>query len=141
MTHTANTGSAKSIPVGIGFGLLSNVIVSVLGLCVVAGLLNKETVPETAMELGVMAVQLSASLAGAAVAVLMIKKNRLIASLISGGCYFLLLLAGTALFFGGQYHGVISSLLAILVGCICIGLLGLKGKKSNASSKYKIRNR
>ena len=51
--------------------------------------------------------------------------------LLAGGIYWLTLLAITALFFGGQYHGIAATGATILAGCGTICLLGIRSKKGS----------
>ena len=43
--------------------------------------------------------------------------------------FFLVLLSGTALFFGGQYAGLLGNGLSVLAGGLAAGLLGAREKK------------
>ncbi len=121
------TGRALSVPAGIALGAAVSAGVTIAGVMLVAWLLGRETLPESALGYGVMGILLLSAAAGAGTAVRRIKRQRMIMSLISGMVYFLMLLATTALFFGGQYGGVGATALVILAGSGAVGLMGLAG--------------
>ena len=86
-------------------------------------------------------ISLAVTLAGAAVAVGKIKRRRVYVCLLSGGIYYGILLAMTALFFGGQYQGMGVTALLVLAGSGLVALLGLRGEKGAKPRRRKIGNR
>jgi len=136
-----DTGSTRTLPVGIGIGMLISLVITVILSAIIAGMINGEHLAENLIDLGIIVIQLVSSAAGAWVAYSLVKSRRILVCLATGCGYYLLLLACTALFFGGQYQGMGMSALVILAGDLVIGLLGLKGNKRRTVSRRKIKNR
>lgn len=132
-------GSVKtiSLPVGIAIGVLVCFVVTLAGCAVVSWLIAGEHMAEDSVGIAAMVMLLIAAATGSLTASTAIKTKGLPVCMITGAGYYLLLLACTALFFGGQYHGVILSGLMILAGSGLVALLGLKGRKG-AKRRFKI---
>ncbi|MBE6976078.1 MAG: hypothetical protein E7439_02635 [Ruminococcaceae bacterium] len=112
------TGKASAVPIGIGLGVLISLVLTLLGGMGVASLLAGESIGMEALGFWRMALQFIAAFAGAVVTAVKIKHQIMPMSLITGGGYFLTLLAMNALFFGGQYQGVLVTGLMILLGSV-----------------------
>lgn len=108
----------------MGLGVCLGVTVGAAAL--LAKLVDSETIPWENIGYGVMVLLLLASFLGALTAYGKIKRQRLMVCLMTGGGYFAVLLAMTALFFGGQYDSVGVTFLLILAGSGTAGLLGLR---------------
>ena len=124
------TGTAVSVPMGIGIGCGISMILTLLGSGVVAKMIAEEILQETAIGYGAMVILLLSSILGSAIAVNKVKKRKLQVSLAVGAGYFLLLLAMTALFFGGQYQGMWVTALLVFAGSGTVTLLETREKKS-----------
>ena len=124
------TGTAASMPMGIGIGCGVSMILTVLGAGVAAKLIAVEILQETAIGYGAMAIILLASICGSMIAVKKVKKRKLQVSLMVGSGYYLSLLAMTALFFGGQYQGMWVTALLVLAGSGTTILIETREKKS-----------
>lgn len=124
------TGTAVSMPMGIGIGCGISMLLTLAGAGAVAKLIADEVLRETAIGYGAMAVILMASVCGSLIAVNKVKKRRLQVSLLVGAGYLVMLLAVTALFFGGQYQGMGVTALLIFAGSGAVILLGSRNKKS-----------
>lgn len=111
------TGRAMSFPGGLAVGLAASMSVTVLMTLLLSKLILEGTMAMEQVGYGTMALLLSASFLGAVMAQGRIKHRRALVCLLSGGVYFLGLLAITALFFGGQYSAVGVSGLLVLAGC------------------------
>lgn len=131
------SGLAMGIGVGIGISLLVTLILTAIA----ALLMSRESLAEDSIDIIVIAVELISSLAGAWTAYTLIKSRRLLVCLGTVAGYYLLMLGCTALFFDGQYQGVGISALAVLVGGLVVGLLGLKEKKQSRVNRKIIKNR
>lgn len=136
-----DTGSTRTLPAGIGIGMLISLAITMILTAIVAGLINGEYLAESSIDIGVTVIQLLSSVVGAWAAYSLVKSRRLLVCLATGCGYYLLLLACTALFFGGQYQGIGISALVILAGDLVVGLLGLKGNKNRTVNRRKIKNR
>ena len=131
----------RSIPMGIGVGLLGSVIVTLLGCAILATLIDGCSVGETAVGYGITVILLLSSIAGSCVATILATHKRLLVCAASATTYFGSLLGCNALFIGGQYHGVWVTLLLISAGATSVCLLGRRGGKKHISGRRKIKNR
>ena len=129
------TGTAVTMPVGIGIGCGVSMALTILGAGLVAKLIDMEVLQENAIGYGAMMVILLASISGASVAVRKIKKRILQVSAMVGLFYYAMLLAITALFFGGKYQGMGVTALMILAGCGVVVLIAGREKKTKRYRK------
>ncbi len=130
------SGSRISLPLGICIGIIVSLIVSLLGAAISAWMITSEAIGENSIPYAAMVIMTAASLIGALVAAWLVKGKRLILCAVTGAGYYLSLLAGTALFFGGRYHGLGISALAVVIGCAAAIFVGIKGKKG---TKHKVK--
>lgn len=135
------TGTASSIPAGLVSGALAAMITTLVGAAVMAKLIDREILAQNSTGYGVMVILLLASWLGAVTAAGKIKRQRLIICLASGAIYFGLLLAATALFFGGQYSGVGETGLLIFCGSMLGIFTGYAGKTGKNRRKIKMSTR
>ena len=129
------TGTASSIPAGIAFGVLISMIITLLGTAISAYLVHSESIRQESIGYASMAVLLVSGAVGALTAINRIKRMRLQMCLLSGACYFLVLLSVTALFFGGQYAGVGATGLTILIGCGSVAALSVLLEKKGSTHR------
>lgn len=118
-TKTKRSGKGLSIPAALGFGTAASIIVTIAGAVIVTWLLAGERIGENKLTSMIILIQIAAAIAGGATATTLTNSKRLLVSMLSGTCYFLVLIALTALVFDGQYQGVGWSALAI-EGCSAI---------------------
>ena len=119
------SGRAASMPGGLTAGAVASLSVTILMAALLAMLVESERVQENAIGYGVMVTLVLASFTGAMIAAAKIKRQRLLVCILSAGIYFGMLLATTALFFGGQYSAVGVTALMVLCGGILAILAGL----------------
>ena len=129
------TGTAVTMPVGICIGCVVSTALTILGAGLVAKLIDMEVLRENAIGYGAMMIILLASISGAGIAVTKIKKRMLQVSAMVGLLYYAMLLAMTALFFGGQYQGMGVTALMILAGCGVVVLIAGREKKTKRYRK------
>lgn len=110
-----NAGRAKSMPAGIGIGVLVSLVVTVMGAAIVAWMIVSERIGENGIGWGCMVILPVASAAGAEVAWRLIRHRRLMVCGIQCGAFYLLLLA-MALPFGGVYEGMVLTALLVAIG-------------------------
>ena len=127
-------GTAMSMPAGVGIGLLISLVITVAGAAITAWLIASEKVGQGSSGYAVMLTHALGAGLGALSSVYFIKKQRLQVCMLSGACYYLSLLAMTALLFGGQYQGMGVSAIVILGMCAVIAFLPtqkgqVRGKK------------
>lgn len=123
------TGTASSLPVGIILGVLTALLVTLMGSAVTAWLILGEKIGENSVGYCSALITLLASALGSEISWLRTKRLRLQVCLITGAAYYLLLLAMTAVFFGGIYLGMGMTAITVLCGCGSVALLGIRGGK------------
>lgn len=128
-----NTG--KSIPFAIGVGTGISLVVMMLGILITALLLMNETIKESAIGYGVMIITIVSAIAGCATTVTLARNRILVLSICTAFVFALLLLAITALFFGGQYNGVWVTMLMIIGSSVAVALVA--GKHLNRPKAYR----
>lgn len=131
------TGRAMSMPAGLFVGAMASLGITVLAAAFLAKLVDMETLAWDNIGYGIVVLLLLASFFGALTAYSRIKRQRLLVCTVSGVIYFGILLAITALFFGGQYEAVGVTAALIFGGSTCAWLLGLRG--GGRKSRGKIR--
>lgn len=121
------TGTAKSVPMGISVGTGVSLAITLAGSLITAWLVGSEKISEEAIGYCAMAILMAASGMGSFTAQAMIKHQRMIMCGLTAVCYYLSLIAVTALFFGGQYQGMAVTALVVASGAGIVVLMGLKG--------------
>ena len=117
MKQNVRVSAAKeSIAAALGLSALSGVIATIILAAILAFLMNSEKISENAIGYAGMGILMAASFIGSATAEMKYNGNRLLIAASSGGIYFLILIGVTALFFEGNYHGVLVNALMILCG-------------------------
>lgn len=131
------TGRAVSLPAGILTGALTGLAVSVAGAVIAGKMLDLEWIPMSSLGYGAMVILLVSSYFASRTAWTRVKHRRALVSLGAGGSYYLMLLAMTALFFGGQYSGMGVTALLVLAGSGSSVLAGLYRKQPGNPGKYR----
>jgi len=138
VTTKKRTGLTASLPKGLLVGLGISICVTVAGSALTAWFVIKETVPFDSVGWFAMGITLLSSLLGAWVASAKIKTKTAAVCALSAGMYYLTLLGMTALFFGGQYHGLGTTAIAVAVGS-ALALVIKNAGKMNTGSRRKIK--
>lgn len=134
-----NNGKASSTAAGLAWGGVTSLISTVVLTAVLAWLIVGEKLQHSRMGYGIMAILTVSAFLGAKTASAKIQRRRLLVCAGAGAVYFGMLLAVTALFFGGQYSGVRETCLMILCGCALAFLLKKPARNGSGASKIKIR--
>lgn len=129
------TGTAMGIPGGLSLGILVSLLITLAGAALTAWLIASEKIGEGSIGYAAMVILAISSAIGALVAVHLVKRMRLQVCMMTGGCYYLTLLAMTALLFGGQYQGMGVSAIVILAGCALIAFLPAKNRQFGLKRK------
>lgn len=129
------------MPMGLLLGSGISMGVTLGTTAVLAKLLDSEKIAWENIGSCIVIMLIVSSFLGAMAACGKIKRQRLAVCLTSGVLYFCMLLAITALFFGGQYESVWITGLLILAGCGGAIVLGLRGEGKGRRKKIKLRNR
>ena len=122
------TGTASSLPVGIAIGVLTAFAITLIGSAITAWLILAEKIGESSVGYCSALITLLASFTGGETSWLRIKRLRLQVCLITGAVFYLLLLAITAMFFGGIYLGMGTTAICVFCGCGLAALLGIRRK-------------
>ena len=139
MNHGAmHKGRAMTIPGGALLGAVYALLWTLMASGLLGWLIQTEQLAEKSVGYGSMVILLSASMLGAGMAYRKVKHQRAIVCLTSGGIYLMLLLAVTALFFGGQYSGFGVTVFLIMGGSAATIFLGMERKRGR-ERKIKIR--
>lgn len=134
------TGTAVSVPGGVGAGVGIAVALTVTGAALLAWMVDGTYMPETGFGYGAMIILLLASALGSWAAAALVKHQRLVVCLVTGGIYFLLLLGLTAFCFGGQYQGVVPTALLVGGGSTAAALLGNLGQGNRTPGRHNYRS-
>ena len=120
------SGRAASMPGGLALGGGIAVVLTIVLSVITAKLVDTGTIGEGSVGYAALCILLLSSGVGAAVASAKIKRRRLLVCLASGAVYYGMLLAMTALFFGGQYTGMGVTALAVAggAGTVCFAGMG-----------------
>ena len=141
ITNNRVKGTASSMPIGIGIGTAVSAIATGILATALTWLVLKRKISETSIGYFVLGIILLSSVVGSLVAAVKIKRRWMFVCCLTGVMYYLILLASTAVFFGGNYRGIGVTGLAVLVGALTAGLGGLKkeGGHRKRFSKYQTR--
>ena len=141
MTGIKKKGKAVSMPRGLLTGTLYALAVTLAGTGITAKLVDMEVLVPEKIGYAIMVLLIAAAWTGATASGRSIRRRILMVSLLSGGCYYTMLLAITALLFGGQYQGAGETALLILCGSLLPVLLQPNGRSARKGRKLKMRNR
>jgi len=131
-------GTAISMTAGITLGVLLSLMYTCILAAVIAGLVLRGKIEETALGYFVMGVLVTGAAMGSLLAAVRVKRRWMTVCLLTGAGFYLFLLIITTIFFGSNYHGLGVTGLLVLIGTLISGLLGLrrKGAKEKKYRKY-----
>lgn len=141
MTNGKRTGRTMSMPAGLAVGGVTSLTITLAGTAALAWLIHREVMAMENVGYGIMCLILAASFLGAVTAFRKIRRRRVLVCTGAGVVYLGILLAITALFFGGQYSAVGVTSLLVLCGSLCAGLLGLRQGRGVGRRKIKLSRR
>ncbi len=121
--------NSNSVVFALTLGLLVNILVTVFIAVVLAFMVVGEKIGPDAVVYGRVIGTVMAALAGCALATKLYGKQILLISFLSGALYMFCLLAMTAIFFGGQYKGMIAGAIAVFGACSATVLLQMRGSQ------------
>ncbi len=132
-----SSGKAYAMPAGIGLGILAAIIITLLGAILLTGMIAGERMELEALGYAIMAVLFLGGLVGAVVAMLAVKHRKLQVCMLTGAGYYLVLLASNAMFFGGQYEGLLTTALLILAASGVTAIIGSREAKAGKIRRRK----
>ena len=130
-------GTAKPVPVGLALGLCVSIVITLCGSAVTAWLVSAEKMEAEQIGYAAAAILILSAAAGTATARKAVKIKALPVCAMMAAGYYLILLAVTALFFGGEYQGMGITAICILFGSSAAFLL-TRIKKGTGKSHRKI---
>ena len=141
VTGKKTFGKAKPMVVGLAVGVGAALLITLLFAVVVTQLVLGEKIGEGTIGYwtGVM-LPLSTGV-GAWIAVCLVKSKKMQTCLLTAAVYFLCLLGINALFFGGQFQGVVVSVVMILLGAATTGIIAAKGERKGHNKRRKYHSR
>ena len=105
-------------------GILASLLVMVITIAIFTGLIRSERITEGASGYCTVCIHLLSIIIGACVASKEEKGNVLRISLLLALVYCAVLIAMTAIVFGGQYQGISATIFVILTGCVIPVIMG-----------------
>ena len=136
-----NSGKAVSIPKGLAMGNGVSLGLTLLLSLALAGLISRERLQWEQIGYGILVILFFSALLGAAISVKAVKRQRLMIAMGSGLLFWATLIAITALFFGGQYDGMLVTGLIILAASGTVALMGLRREKRKGTTPYRRKGR
>ncbi len=135
------TKKNPSVAMAILWGLVASIGLTVLFAVVLAFMVQSEKLELEGLGAGVLITLLASSGCGCFLAVKLAGQKPLLVGAVSAAGYLLSLLSVTALFFGGEYHGVLQGAMLVLGGAMAAVLVAFKGLSGahRGRRKYKIR--
>ena len=132
-------GRAVPLPVGAALGGMYGFIWTFLASAILGWMIRKQWLQMESVGYGCMIILLTASMLAAGISYRKVKIRRFLSCMSGGAGYFLLLLAATVLFFGGQYSGFGVTCLLVLGGSLASAFLGMElGKGSRKGRKIRV---
>lgn len=129
-------GKTKSMGAGLVLGVTLSLLVLLLGLAVLAKLMEQDKIAYSSMGYGILLSIIMASLAGSTMSICKIRRRKLLVAAAHAFLLWGVLLCLTALFFGGAYSGAGVTAIAIFCGSMLpILLLRTDGAASRSRRK------
>lgn len=128
--------SAGGVPRAVALGTGLAVLISLVLTALAAAAVSRQWIPENGAAYAAVLILIGGSCGGAWTAGRMEPRCRLPAALGAAGGYFVVLLALGALFYRGQFHGILVTAALIVGSAGATGLLGLRQGKGR-KRKYK----
>lgn len=141
MSHNKVKGAAVAMPLGIMFGVINSIWITCLLAAILTWLTIEGKISNRALGYCIMGSVLFTSIFGAIVSAKAVKRRRQLVCWLTGIVYYLILLATTGLFFGGQYQGLGVSFLMINIGSLTVGTILIAKQRHQENSYERYRNR
>jgi len=129
ITRTKHTGKAKSIPAGMAIAVSVSMMVTLGAALAIAYSLDFGKITWEQAGYWIMGMLFASSYIGAKCAFWVIKRQRIMISMMVGLIYWGMLLCITALFFGGNFGAVLETAGIICAGCTSSALIFLPNRK------------
>ena len=132
MANLKMRGKAGSLPSGLAMGAAVSIGITIFICGIGAMLVSAERIPQEQMGYCSVAALILGAMLGALTAWRKIQRQKMMICLLSGGVYFLLLVATSITFFDGRLQGMGVTLATIMTGSVIAVFMtnsGLKQKK------------
>lgn len=126
-TNQKVSGNATALTTGIAWGVVVSVSSIIAQSALIAWLINTGKMKFQNIGYGIMILLLLSAFLGAMSSCKKVKRKRLLVSIVTGICLFVILLCTTGLFFGGKYQAVGESGLMILCGSMLAAMWTSRG--------------
>lgn len=130
------TGKAMSMTAGILVGTMLAIVITLAGTALLAWMIDAEYLSENGIGYAAMVILVVASAAASISAIILVKRKQLLISLATGGIYLLLLLGLTAFCFGGQYQGIVPTVIIVTGSCLASAMITNQGKGNRTSVRH-----
>lgn len=114
----------------IALGIIAAIAMMLFSAGVFAIMISKEIISEAGTGYCSVTVLLLSSFSASLVAISNYKKMRIWTSVITGVTYSAVLLGMTAVFFDGEYRGILVTVMVVLSGCMIATILSRKGNNT-----------
>ena len=122
------TGRASSVQSGLAWGLVMGLSISLCAVALTGRLILSGVIQWEHVGYVIMCILLCGSFLSASISCARIKRQFLVVCALSGVLYFGILLAITALFFGGQYEAVGATAAMVFAGSSCSAIMRFRDK-------------
>lgn len=127
VTNKKPSGRAMSLPGGLAAGVVVSLAIMIIGISVLATLINKEMLEWDSVGYGVMLLLILSSVIGSVLACRKVKRQILLVGVLSGLLFYAVLIGITALFFGGQFEAIGVTALLIIGGSLAAAMMEVRG--------------
>lgn len=141
MVKIKQSGKASSIPLGLTYGVISALSVTILGAAITAKLLDNENIKHNQIGYAIMIFMIISVWIGSIVSIHKIKRQKVMVSLLTATIFYCVLLILNALLFGGDIYGAGETALLVLCGGMLPVLFKSKENKPHKIKKLKTYNR
>lgn len=135
VSKITKNGKAASVPVGLTVATLAAFISTIVLSSILANQMQQEKVTWQQAGYWIMGILFTASFLSAKIAIVKVKRQTLILSMMSGLLYWGILFCLTALFFGGQYEGFLQTGMIIFGGSGTAAFLSVPQKNTGKIMK------
>ena len=135
-----HSGSSAGVGKALGIGLGAGVVLTVALAAVFAALMDRQLLQESATGILAMAILVISAAIGDWCSAKLAGRKPMIMCLLFGGCYLLILLAVTALIFGGKFQGVLVAAAVVIGVSAATGIVSAGGgqRHKRVPKKYRI---
>lgn len=136
--HSYRNGRTMPLAMGAAVGALYGFLWTMAASALLSWAVHRQWLEMEFIGYGSMVILLTASVLAALIGYRKVKCRRVLVCISSGAGYMLMLLAMTALFFGGQYSGVEVTACLVFGGSLAAVFIGMESEKGSRK-RHKIK--